>query len=119
MAQHDSGYKLLFSHPQMVEELLRGFVHEPWVEDLDYATLEPAEASFTSADLRERHGDRVWRLRWRGGERGWLYLYLLLEFQSTPEPFMAVRLPSSLTCWSTRIGSVLTSWPCRAIGWRA
>jgi hypothetical protein len=92
MAQHDSGYKLLFSHPQMVEELLRGFVHEPWVEDLDFTTLEPAEASFTSADLRERHGDRVWRLRWRGGERGWLYLYLLLEFQSTPEPFMAVRL---------------------------
>jgi len=92
MAQHDSGYKLLFSHPQMVEELLRGFVHELWVQDLDYASLEPAEASFTSADLRERHGDRVWRLRWRGGPRGWLYLYLVLEFQSTPDPFMAVRL---------------------------
>jgi hypothetical protein len=59
MAQHDSGYKLLFSHPQMVEELLRGFVHEPWVEDLDYGSLEPAEASFTSADLRERHGEEL------------------------------------------------------------
>jgi len=23
---HDSAYKLLFSHPQMVEDLLRGFV---------------------------------------------------------------------------------------------
>src|SRR5205085_6992367 len=23
---------------------------------------------------------------------GWFYVYLLLEFQSTPEPFMAVRL---------------------------
>jgi|SRR5882724_13074418 len=92
MADHDSGYKLLFSHPQMVEELLRGFVHESWVEDLDYGSLEPAETSFTSDDLRERYGDRVWRLRWRGGERGWLYLYLLLEFQSTPDLFMAVRL---------------------------
>ena len=58
MADHDSGYKLLFSHPQMVEELLRGFVQEPWVEDLDFGTLEQAEASFTSADLRERHSDR-------------------------------------------------------------
>jgi putative YhgA-like transposase/uncharacterized protein DUF4351 len=92
MAEHDSGYKLLFSHPRMVEELLRGFVHEPWVEELDFATLEPAEASFTSPDLQERHSDRVWRLRWRGGERGWFYVYLLLEFQSTPDPFMAVRL---------------------------
>jgi putative YhgA-like transposase len=92
MAEHDSGYKLLFSHPRMVEELLRGFVHEPWVEDLDFGTLEQAEASFTSPDLQERHSDRVWRLRWRGGDRGWFYVYLLLEFQSTPDPFMAVRL---------------------------
>ena len=26
--QHDSGYKLLFSHPAMVRDLLRGFVQE-------------------------------------------------------------------------------------------
>jgi predicted transposase YdaD len=92
MAEHDSGYKLLFSHPRMVEELLRGFVHEPWVADLDFGTLERTGASFTSDDLRERHSDMVWRLLWQGGERGWFYVYLLLEFQSTPDPFMAVRL---------------------------
>jgi len=92
MAQHDSGYKLLFSHPRMVEELLRGFVHEPWVESLDFSTLEPADASFTSADLRQRHGDCVWRLRWRGEDQDWVYVYLLLEFQSTPDPYMPVRL---------------------------
>ena len=53
MAEHDSGYKLLFSHPRMVEELLRGFVHEPWVTDLDFDTLERTNASYTSDDLRE------------------------------------------------------------------
>jgi predicted transposase YdaD len=42
--------------------------------------------------MRERHSDMVWRLRWRDQERGWFYVYLLLEFQSTPDPFMAVRL---------------------------
>ncbi len=31
----------------------------------------------------------IWRLRW--GER-WLYVYLLLEFQSSVDRFMAVRL---------------------------
>jgi hypothetical protein len=92
MAEHDSGYKLLFSHPRMVEELLGGFIHEPWVQGLDFGTLEKADTSFTSADLRERHADRVWRLRYKGEEKGWFYLYLLLEFQSTPDPFMAVRL---------------------------
>ncbi len=49
MADHDSGYKLVFSHSKMVEDLFRGFVRESWV---------------------------------------------LLEFQSTPNPFMAVRLLS-------------------------
>src|SRR3954471_14475248 len=91
MAEHDSGYKLIFSHPQMVEELLRGFIHEPWVQGLDFATLEKMDTTFTSADLRERHSDRVWRLRYKGRE-DWLYLYLFLEFQSTSDPFMAVRL---------------------------
>ncbi len=57
MADHDSGYKLLFSHPQMVEELLRGFVRESWVSTLDFTTLEPVGSSFVSDDLRERHSE--------------------------------------------------------------
>ena len=32
---HDHSYKLLFSHPEMVADLLRGYVREPWVEQLD------------------------------------------------------------------------------------
>ena len=48
--------------------------------------------SFVAADLRERHSDVIWRLRFRGEGEGWFYLYLLLEFQSTSDPFMAVRL---------------------------
>jgi hypothetical protein len=48
--------------------------------------------SFVSGDLRERHSDLIWRLRLRGEEDGWVYLYLLLEFQSTSDAFMAVRL---------------------------
>jgi putative YhgA-like transposase/uncharacterized protein DUF4351 len=91
MAEHDSGYKLLFSQPRMVEELLRGFVQEDWVANLDFQTLEKAGKSFVSDDLRERHSDMIWRLRWKGSP-GWFYVYLLLEFQSTPDPFMAVRL---------------------------
>ena len=39
MAAHDSSYRLLFSHPRMVADLLRGFVDEPWVHELDLSTL--------------------------------------------------------------------------------
>ncbi len=38
--EHDKTYKLLFSHAEMVEDLLRGFVPEEWVSQLDFATLE-------------------------------------------------------------------------------
>jgi predicted transposase YdaD len=89
---HDRGYKLLFSHPTAVEELLRGFLQEDWSERLDFSTLERVGNSFVSEDLRERHGDLIWRLRVRGEADGWFYLYLLLEFQSTSDPFMALRL---------------------------
>jgi len=90
---HDRGYKLLFSDPTLVEELLRGFLPGTWTDKLDFTTLERMGGSFVSADLRERHSDLIWRLRLRGEEGGgWVYVYLLLEFQSTVDPFMALRL---------------------------
>ena len=93
MAEHDAGYKSLFSHPEMVEDLIRGFVHEDWVRDLDFSTLERVEARFVTPRLQRRESDVVWRLQWRGdgGDR-WLYVYLLLEFQSTVNRFMALRM---------------------------
>src|SRR2546430_5701114 len=87
--EHDASYKLLFSHARMVEDLLRGFVHEAWVCDVDWSTLERVSDSQISDDLRSRRDDLVWRVRW-GPD--WLYLYLLLEFQSTVDPYMAVRV---------------------------
>jgi predicted transposase YdaD len=89
MAEHDSSYKLLFSHSEMVADLIRGFVREDWVEELDFSTLERVSETSVSHDLREREDDLIWRLRWGGR---WLYVYLLLEFQSSVDRFMAVRL---------------------------
>ena len=87
--EHDKSYKKLFSHPQMIQDLLQGFVAEPWVEQVDFSTLETVKDSFVSDDWRERHDDIIWRVRW--GKK-WLYVYLLIEFQSTIDNFMAVRI---------------------------
>ena len=89
MHEHDHSYKLLFSHAEMVVDLLRGFVHEAWVDHLDWTTLEKVNQSFISDDLREREDDVIWRVRWADE---WIYIYILLEFQSTVDPFMAVRI---------------------------
>jgi len=86
---HDNSYKLLFSHPEMVADLLKGFVKEAWVDQCDFATLEKVSGSYITDDLRDREDDLIWRVRW-GDE--WLYVYLLLEFQSTVDHFMAVRI---------------------------
>jgi len=93
-SEHDHGYKRLFSHPTVVEELVRGFLREDWIAALDFSTLERVNSSFVSDDLRERHSDVIWRLRFAGETSDWFYLYLLLEFQSTDYHFMAVRLLS-------------------------
>ncbi|HYU35813.1 MAG TPA: Rpn family recombination-promoting nuclease/putative transposase [Thermoanaerobaculia bacterium] len=55
MPEHDNGYKLLFAYPRLVEDLLRGYVQEAWVEQLDLSTLERVSGSFVNDDLRERH----------------------------------------------------------------
>jgi predicted transposase YdaD len=90
VASHDESYKLLFSHPEMVEDLLRGFVAEDWVGQLDFSTLEKVGGQYVSDDLRERESDIIWRVRWGGEE--WLYIYVLLEFQSAVDPYMGVRV---------------------------
>jgi predicted transposase YdaD len=91
--RYDRAYKRLFTRPEVVEELLRGFLREDWAAGLDFTTLEPVNGSFVGRGLEERHGDLIWRLRWKGEdeEERWFYVYVLLEFQSTPDHFMAVR----------------------------
>ena len=88
----DDACKRPFSRPCMVRDLLRSFAARDWSGALGLASLTPLPASYVNRDLRQRHGDLVWRVRF-GGE-GWLYLLLFLEFQSDVDPSMAVRMPT-------------------------
>ena len=71
----------------MAEDLLWGFVAKRWSHALDFSTLEHRSAVSVSDDLRRRRGDLLWRVRLGG-----TWLYVQLEFQSTVDPTMAVRL---------------------------
>lgn len=85
----DASYKLLFSAPEVVRDLVLGFIPDAWLHSLDYSTLEKMPGSYVTEDFRHRADDVVWRVR-AGGE--WVYLYLLIEFQSKNDPWMAVRI---------------------------
>jgi len=86
---HDSSYKFLFSTPEMVRDLIMGFVPDEWLHSLDYTTLEQVHGSYITEDFQGRADDIVWRVK-VGGE--WIYLYLLIEFQSTVDKYMALRM---------------------------
>ena len=92
---HDSAYKQFSSNSEMVESLLRDFVSADFIADLDFSTLERCSGSYVTDDLRERHDDIVWRVGWKKGS--WCYVALLLEFQSTPDHWMALRTLSYTT----------------------
>ena len=86
---HDENYKRIFASPRVIEDLLRGFVPGNWIEEVDFATLGKLSTEYISDELLKRHGDNVWRMRLRSN---WLYLLLLVEFQSTDDPLMALRI---------------------------
>ena len=89
MPDYDGLYHRLFSHPRMVAEMLREFVAGPWLDDLDLDGMERLNAKFHAETSERRDGDMIWRIPRRGG--GDTYLVLLLEFQSTPDHWMALR----------------------------
>lgn len=58
---HDTTYKQLFSHSEMVRDLLIGFVPGEWIKDIDFTTLTQESDSYVSATQvpQQRHSDLV------------------------------------------------------------
>jgi len=86
---HDKSYKRLFSNPELVKELIEGFVSPEIACVLDFDSLEKVEGSFITPAMKEREGDLIWKLK---AEQTTVYVYLLLEFQSTVNHAMPVRM---------------------------
>jgi hypothetical protein len=49
---HDHGYKDLFSHPELLRELLLSCVPEPWVRDMDFSRACKIDKSFITASQK-------------------------------------------------------------------
>jgi predicted transposase YdaD len=92
MGQHDLSYREFFSHLRMIRDLLGEIVGEPWVERIDFESGELVNTSFVSRRGRKRREtDVVWKFRRKDGGDP-VYFYILMEFQSRPDPTMPVRL---------------------------
>ena len=64
------------------------------MDRLDFSTLEPLPTERIDPTLRDRSNDLVWRIRFRDETNGpkWLHVLLMLEFQSSVDFFMALRV---------------------------
>ncbi|MEJ5362972.1 MAG: Rpn family recombination-promoting nuclease/putative transposase [Spirochaetota bacterium] len=81
--------KYLFSNPLMVKELLESFVHMDWVKEIDFTQAETIDKTYVNDHYKEYESDIIYKLRFRNTD---MYIYLLIEFQSTVDKFIAFRM---------------------------
>ena len=105
MKIHDSGYKRLFSNRTIFRQLIETFVEEEWVTRLDFEQAERVDKSFVAEHYKETESDLIYKVPVRGTEQV-VILYLLIEFQSTVDRFMALRVLHYITsfCMDYRRG---------------
>ena len=68
---------------------MESFVDQPWVQGLDFERAERIDKSFIDEAYQERESDLVYRIP--VGEEE-VYVYVLLEFQSSVDRLMALRV---------------------------
>ncbi|MDO5575674.1 MAG: Rpn family recombination-promoting nuclease/putative transposase [Fibrobacter sp.] len=86
---HDKWYTRIFSDPKIVEDLLRSFVTEDFVKDLDFTSLKKLNGKFVPVSGNSRHADIVYEIKSHGIST---FIYIFLEFQSTVDYNMAMRM---------------------------
>ena len=79
----------IFAHKRFVKSLLKDFVHEPWVDLVDFSRMEVTKSRFTGISDDKREADLL--LKFSIKENTNIFIFILLEFQSTYEK-MFLRL---------------------------
>jgi predicted transposase/invertase (TIGR01784 family) len=88
-AAHDSFFKSVLSQPEYASQLFRQHLPEAMAAEIDWSTLKLEPGSYIDEELRETHTDLLFSVR--KGEETVLF-YLLLEHQSSDDPWMAFRI---------------------------
>lgn len=90
---HDRLFGHVFSQPEHAEGELKLLLPAEVSAKIDWSTLRVEKTHIIDAKLAERRTDVLFSARLDGRE---LYLYLLLEHQSSPDHWMALRLLGAL-----------------------
>lgn len=86
---HDRGYKWLLSSREIFLQLLKSFIHQPWVDEIDENEIRRADKSFITKDFLEKEADLVYEVNLHGQT---VVFYILLELQRKVDFSMPYRL---------------------------
>jgi predicted transposase/invertase (TIGR01784 family) len=91
----DKTWRKFFSHPDMLKELLEGFIAEEFIREINFEKIKKLNNTYINKKFKKRETDLIVKLlTYKGVET---YIYLLLEFQSTVDKYMALRLLNYIT----------------------
>ena len=88
--RYDAMFKRLFNETRMAADLLQAIAPARFLAAVDLGTLCQAGGEFADDRQRSSRADRIWRVKSRSGG-DWIYLFVLIEFQSRVDPMMARR----------------------------
>ena len=86
---HDKSYKDLYSKKEIAVDLFKSLIHEKWTEYVNPENLTLVNKSYITSDYEETEADIVYKANINNNE---VYFYILLEFQSTVDYRMPLRL---------------------------
>ncbi len=87
---HDLFARYTFGHPERAAAELRAVLPPYVISEVDWASLRREPGSVVDPELRETESDLLFTARLRTGHP--LLLYVLLEHQSSVDPWMALRM---------------------------
>jgi len=91
---YDKVLKNFFSIKYIMELFIKNFLKEKWTENLDLNTLELLPNDFISKDLDNYYSDLIYKVNYKNEE---IYIVILIEFQSTINKFMPLRILNYIT----------------------
>jgi predicted transposase YdaD len=88
---HDAMVRAVLSDVAEAKSFLQAHLSDEVSQGLNWSTLKLLEGSFVDADLRGSEADLLYEIEHVSGEAS-LWVYVLLEHQSTPDRWMRLRL---------------------------
>ena len=89
MDDHHVSYRRLFSHAEVVRDLLLGFVPGDWVREHDVNSLKQIGENFGVDESHSEDSSLIWQVNLTGSQ---MRTCLMLVFQSKADPFTSLRI---------------------------